>query len=89
MILSGIKMLMQGALDVIKFLKSSSNTAADTMEVVLGYLPGISITASTIKSIFNHLTKTSSAPSNLQQTLDDFHNPNNRPVAPPKPGNFR
>jgi hypothetical protein len=88
-LLNGLKLLLQSLLDVVKFIKTIIVTILDILISIASYMPGMQVTAYAARSILNHLTKTNTAPTVLQQTLDDFHNPNNRPIQPPRPGNFR
>lgn len=88
-LLNGMRILLVGLLEILKFIKTVIVSIADMLITIVSYMPGMQLTAYTARQILNHLTKTQVTPSVLQQTLDDFHNPNNRPVAPPKPGNFR
>jgi hypothetical protein len=91
--LTVVKTVLQAILDVINFIKNLILRLLDIMVTIMEYLaliiPGLSIQAHVARQILNELKKSKAPPTGLKQILDDFHNPNNQPIKPPKPGNFR
>ena len=92
-VLTVIKVVLQAILDTVNFIKNLIIKLLDIVVTIMEYLsmiiPGLALHAHVARQILNELKKSKATPSGLKQMLDDFHNPNNQPVKPPKPGNFR
>jgi hypothetical protein len=88
--LNGFKFLLQALLDTIKLIKLIAMKIAEALAEILSYVPGMSMQGYILKQILKALSKPPVVTTSvLQQAVDDFHNPNNRPTNTPKPRNYR
>lgn len=88
--LNFIKIVLTEILYIIKFIKNSLFAIADALATILTWTPTFFATGQALKAILKHLKKGPKPPSlKVQKALEDFHNPSNRPIQPPKPGNMR